>query len=384
MERYAVRGTLALGDGPRPGAVVVEGGRIAEVSREQGGWGLPGRVLDAAIVAPGFVDLQVNGGFGIEVGADPAAIRALAARLPETGVTSWLPTVVTSPAAIYRDVLAGFAQVGACPGARPLGLHLEGPYLSPARKGAHQARWMDPDPDAPGLFDEFLASDAVRLMTLAPERPGALGRIRRLRERGVLVSLGHTDATFAGFTAGVEAGAAMATHLYNAMSPFAHREPGAIGAALSDDRVAVGLIADGVHAHPAALRLALAAKGAERIALVTDMMAAAGMPPGAYPLGGQTVTTDGQTARLADGTLAGATITMDAAVRTMVAGAGAAVSDAIRMATETPAHLLGRPDLGRLAPGSPADLVLLDVDLYPVATIIAGAIAWERAPTQTV
>ena len=377
MDRFTIRGNLALGDRLRPGAVIVEDGRIVEVTRQQDDWALPAPIMDAAIVAPGFIDLQVNGGFGIEVGGDPAAILALAAKLPSTGVTSWLPTVITSPPAHYREVLAAFpAPADPATGARVLGLHLEGPFLSPARKGAHRAEWMEEAGDS--LFAELLASDAVRLMTIAPERPDALDRIRRLRARGVIVSLGHTNATVEEFTAGIEAGATMATHLFNAMSPFGHREPGAIGAILTDDRVTAGLIADGVHSHPAALRLALRAKGPERIALVTDMMAAAGMPPGTYSLGNQLCTTDGVSARLADGTLAGATLLMDAAVRNMVAWSGASIADAIRMATETPATILNRPDLGRLAAGNPADLTLLTDDLQVTATLVGGQPVYQR------
>lgn len=377
MERFAIRGNLALGDRLRPGAVIVEDGRIAEVTRRTDGWALPAPIRDVPIVAPGFIDLQVNGGFGIEIGAAPASVAALAARLPETGVTSWLPTVITSSAAFYRELLAtadrALADTG---GARPLGFHLEGPYLAPARKGAHRAAWMDAADDA--LFADLLGGDALRLMTLAPERPGALDCIRRLRDRGVVVSLGHTDATVETFTAGIDAGATVATHLYNAMSPFGHRDPGAIGAALTDDRITVGLIADGIHSHPAALRLAFRAKGPDRIALVTDMMAAAGMPPGTYPLGDQTVTTDGVAARLADGTLAGATLRMDAAVRNAVAWTGATAAEAIRMATETPANVLGRADLGRLVAGNPADLVLLTDDLQVVATLVGGRTVYAR------
>ena len=154
MERFTVRGTLALGDRLRPGAVIVEGGRIVEVTRQQDDWALPGPILDAAIVAPGYIDLQVNGGFGIEVGSDPAAIQALAAKLPATGVTAWLPTVITSPASFYREVLAAFpAAAEPTTGARVLGLHLEGPFLSPARKGAHRAEWMEAAGES--LFDRI-------------------------------------------------------------------------------------------------------------------------------------------------------------------------------------------------------------------------------------
>ena len=377
MERFTVRGTLALGDRLRPGAVIVEDGRIVEVTRQQDDWALPAPILDSPIVAPGFIDLQVNGGFGIEVGSDFTALQNLAGTLPATGVTSWLPTVITSPALFYRELLGAFpATSQPTSGARILGLHLEGPFLSPARKGAHRAEWMEAVDES--LFTELLASDALRLMTIAPELPASLDRIRRLRDRGIVVSLGHTNSTVAEFTAGIDAGATMATHLFNAMSPFGHREPGAIGAALTDDRVTVGLIGDGIHSHPAALRLALRAKGPDRIALVTDMMAAAGMPPGTYPLGDQLVTTDGVSARLPDGTLAGATLRMDAAVRNMVAWTGASPADAIRMATETPATILGRSDLGRLAAGNPADLTLLTEDLQVNMTLVNGRTVYQR------
>jgi N-acetylglucosamine-6-phosphate deacetylase len=215
-------------------------------------------------------------------------------------------------------------------------------------------------------------------VTLAPERPGAPERIRRLRARGIVVSLGHTDATLAEFAAGVEAGATMATHLYNAMSPFAHRAPGAIGAALTDDRVAVGLIVDGVHSHPASIRLALRAKGPDRIALVTDAMAAAGMPPGEYALGGRRVVVDGTAATLPDGTLAGAILTLDQAVRNLVRWTDASPADALRTASEVPARLLGLDRAGRLEAGADADLALFDDELRVQATIVEGHVAYRR------
>jgi N-acetylglucosamine-6-phosphate deacetylase len=209
-------------------------------------------------------------------------------------------------------------------------------------------------------------------MTLAPEQPGALERIRRLHERGVLVSLGHTGASYDEFMAGVDAGATMTTHLYNAMSPFVPRAPGAIGASLVDDRVTAGLIADGVHSHPAAILLALRAKGTDRIALVSDLVAAAGMPPGRYELGGQPVVVDGLRARREDGTLAGSIVTLEQALRNVVQWTDATPAEAIRTATEIPAQLLGRADLGRIAPGCHADLVLFDRDLNVQTTIIGG------------
>lgn len=376
MSGLILRGDLLLGGSLTPGEVVIEDGRIRTIHRSPSAAERPYPVYEAAIVAPGFIDLQVNGGFGVEVGADPAAIRTLAARLPETGVTAFLPTIVTSPPELYPTAIAAFEAARDLPGARPLGLHIEGPFLSPGRHGAHRRDLIEAAD--PRLLDTLLEGNAVRLVTLAPERPDAPDLIRRLTARGILVSLGHTDATYEQFVAGVDAGARMATHLYNAMSPFGHRAPGAVGAALLDDRVAVGLIADGIHAHPASLALALRAKGAGHIALITDMMAAAGMPPGTYALGGQRVIVDGTSARLADGTLAGSLLTMDQAVRNMVRWTDATPAAALRMASEVPARLLGSTYLGTIREGVAADLVLLDSELRVRMTIVEGEVVYER------
>jgi N-acetylglucosamine-6-phosphate deacetylase len=373
---FAVRGKLAIAGHLEEGAVVIDGGRIIDVLRAPREGALPAQIIGAEIVAPGLIDMQVNGGFGVEVGADPGALRDLARRLPERGVTAYLPTLISAPAAAYQQAFDAFAAAQVAPGARALGLHLEGPFLSPARKGAHPLAAIEQADDR--LFDALLASDLVRLMTLAPERPGSIVRIRRLRAREILVSLGHSDATLEEFAAGVDAGATMATHLYNAMSPFGHRAPGVIGAALTDDRVTVGLIADGIHGHPASLQLAFRAKGAARIVLVSDMMAAAGMPPGQYPLGGRPVDVDATTARLADGTIAGAVATLDQGVRGMVRWTEATPAMALQMATETPARLLGLADRGRLAAGGIADLALFDSNLRLLETIIAGQTLYQE------
>jgi N-acetylglucosamine-6-phosphate deacetylase len=375
---YALRGKLATSGHLEDGAVVISGERIVEVLRSPRDGDLPARIIEAEIIAPGLIDLQVNGGFGVEVGADPVALRELARRLPEAGVTAYLSTLISSPAEAYQPAFDAFVSARDARGARALGFHLEGPFLSPERKGAHPLAAIE-QADA-RLFDAFLACDLVRMVTLAPERPDALARIRLLRERDILVSLGHTDATFEEFIAGVDAGAQMATHLYNAMSPFSHRAPGAAGAALTDERVTVGLIADGIHSHLASLQLAFRAKGAERIALVSDMMAAAGMPPGEYELGGQIVTVDTATARLDDETLAGAVLTLDQGVRNMVRWAGVSPAVALQMATETPARLLEITDRGRLATGCIADLVLFDANLHLPETIIAGQTIYRAQP----
>jgi N-acetylglucosamine-6-phosphate deacetylase len=376
----AVTGRLLVDGNLIRGAVVIERGRIVDVRiGNMDVAQLPTPRLDAELVSPGLVDLQVNGSFGLEVGGDPVSLRALAAQLPSTGVTTFLPAAVSAGAADYRAVAAAFASARAAAGARMPGLHLEGPLLAPARAGAHRAQAIA----AAGatldeMLDDLLAAGAVRLVTLAPERPGALALISRLRQAGVAVSIGHTDATFEQAVAAIDAGATLTTHLYNAMSPLNHRAPGTVGAALADDRLTVMLIADGVHVHPAALNVALRSKGPERIALVTDAVAAAGAPPGRYALAGVEVVSDGQAVRLADGTLAGSTLTLDRAVRIMAGLGGARLADALAMASTVPAAAIGLADSGRIAIGQAADLVLWSTAMEVTATIIGGEVAFRR------
>ena len=369
-EPFAVRGMLAIGGRLDPGAVIVEDGFISAIQRDVRNGDLPHRVIDAPLISPGFIDLQVNGGFGVDVDKRLESFEVLARRLPETGVTSYLPTLISSLDTTYPKVFAAFERGRAARGARALGMHLEGPFLSPARKGAHPLEAIEGATDE--LFDEIADPRIVALMTLAPERAGARVRIRTLCDRGILVSLGHTDATVEQFTAGVDAGARMATHLFNAMSPFGHRAPGVIGAVLVEDRVTAGLIVDGVHSHLSAVQIAVRAKGIDRLVLVTDMMAAAGMPPGTYALGGQDVTTDGISARLPDGTLAGAILLMNEAIRNTIRWTGIGISDALRMATEVPARLLNRDDIGALRIGARADIALIDAEVNVLGTIVDG------------
>jgi len=376
---FAVVGRLLGGQGASqaPATVVVKQGRIAAADEATLA---PG--LRAAYIAGGYVDLQVNGGFGFEVGADATALRALADRLPSTGVTAFLPTLVSLPEAAYPACFAAVdAEVAAqARGERPraariLGLHLEGPLLAPTRAGAHERAAIEAA--SAELLRRLADPKRVRLVTLAPERAGALSLIAELRARGITVSLGHTDASFETFTAGIDAGATMTTHVWNAMSPLLHRAPGAAGAALSDDRVIAMAIPDGVHTHWAAFRVAARAKGPGRLVLVTDAISAAGVAPGTpgLALAGRAVTVDETSARLSDGTLAGSTLTMDAAVRNAIQFGGLAHDDAENAATRTPLRALG---MDTLAVGGPADLVLLDADFTVRATIVGGQLAYVK------
>jgi len=377
MTALSVCGRLLLGSEFISGAIVVSpAGTIVDIVRGESVH-VPEPVLNAEFVAPGFIDLQVNGGFGVEVSDDILSLRALAGRLPETGVTAFLPTLVTQPHDLYARAFECITGIGSTCAARSLGFHLEGPWLSPHRPGAHRRDLIE----AARIeqIDDFLRhAESIRLITVAPERTEILARIPDLRAAGVVVSLGHTDASFAEFEAGVDAGATMSTHLFNAMAPFAHREPNAAGAALLDDRVTVGLIADRIHLHPASVTLALQCKGFERVALVTDMVSSAGMPDGEYGLAGQRSIRDGASVRLTDGTLAGSVLTMDEAVRNVVRW-GIPLVHALRMASEVPARVLGMDDhLGRFTIGATADLVLLDADLQVQATLIGGEIVYSR------
>lgn len=367
----AIRGRILLGQHLEPGTVIVRDGRIDSVHRGLLPDGsLPADVIDAAIISPGMIDLQVNGAIGLEALGRPADIDAISRWMPTTGVTAWLPTIVTAPPDLYPRVFRAWDEIDASAGAVPLGLHLEGPFLSPARKGAHQLRYIESATN--DLFDSWLNEDAIALVTLAPERESGLERIGRLRERGVIVSLGHTDATYEQFLQGVDAGATKATHLFNAMSPVHHRAPGAMAATMLDDRVTAGIIPDAVHSHPAMIQLAIRTKGADHIVIVSDMMTATGLGPGTYGLAGQSVHVDDTSARLEDGTLAGSILTMDAAVRNLVEWGEVSIAEALHMATAVPARLIGDIARGELIPGMRADLALWTDELSVAETMIEG------------
>jgi N-acetylglucosamine-6-phosphate deacetylase len=366
----AVPGSSAL----EPGYVRVSAGRITQV-----GAGPPPRdpdvMLADGVLVPGLVDLQVNGYYGVDLAdADPGGWARVAERLPETGTTAFLPTFITAPVGELAESLRSARKIaaGAPAGARILGVHLEGPFLSPARPGAHRRDWMVPP--SPGAVADLLAAGqgVLRLVTLAPEAEGALAAVAELVAAGVVVSVGHSDA-FAWQVADAAAvGARMVTHLFDAQRGLHHREPGVAGQALTDQRLTSGLIVDLAHVVAPVCAIAFAAAPG-RICLVTDAAACAGMPPGRYLLGGEPVELPpgGGAPMRSDGTLAGSALRMDVALANAV-GVGLDLAEAVAAASRIPADLIGRPDLGRLAPGAAADLAWLGDDLRTRATWVGG------------
>ncbi|GAA2426834.1 N-acetylglucosamine-6-phosphate deacetylase [Streptomyces macrosporus] len=341
------------------GRVTVEGTRIApDVPGEPGTLDLAGHWI-----VPGFVDLHVHGGGGASFSAGSAeeALRAIATHRAH-GTTTMVASTVTGDLddlARQAAVLSELVEQGDL-----AGIHFEGPFISPHRCGAHDPDLLrDPHPsDVRKLLDA--ARGAARMVTLAPELPGGLDSVRLLADNGVIAAVGHTDATYEATLEAVEAGATVATHLFNAMPTLLHRAPGPVAALLEDERVTVELINDGTHLHPAVLELAFARAGADRVAFVTDAMGAAGMGDGVYPLGPlQVRVTDGVARLVEGGSIAGSTLTLDTALRRAVTVDGLPVPDAVMALSTTPARLLGVADrVGSIEAGKDADLVVLDAE----------------------
>jgi N-acetylglucosamine-6-phosphate deacetylase len=344
-----------------PGDVDIAGGRIAAIGLSSPG----GR----GIAVPGLVDLQVNGFAGVDFSdADADGYRRAGEALLETGVTSFLPTIITAP---EDQLVAALREVPTrSGGARILGVHLEGPFLSPARLGVHPAEHRR-DPDL-ALLGRLLDAGPVRMMTLAPELPRAHQLIHVLARREIVISCGHSDATAEEAATGFDWGARAVTHVFNAMRPFHHRDPGIAGAALVRDDVVVQIILDGVHVSPIAAQLVWRAC-AGRVALVTDAMSGAGLDDGIHRLGGVDVEVRGGVARNASGALAGSTLTLIEATRNLHA-LGATLEDAVNAASAVPGRLLRMPQVGRLGVGLPADVVVVGDDLQIERVVVEGRV----------
>lgn len=346
------------------------------------------RVIDAAdkIAVPGFVDVHIHGAGGHDVmEATTPALSAVATTLSRHGTTSFVATTVTaSPDTICRSAegIAQYIKKQSRPAkssrkpdraAEILGIHFEGPFISPARRGVHPAEWLAlPSADTLELFLSAAAGTA-RILTLAPELAGAMPCIAAARKRALIVSLGHTDATYVQAVAAIRAGAQHAAHVFNAMRPFSHRETGVLGAVLTIPEVTAELIADGVHVDEAAMRLLWGAKGFAGVILISDGISATGMPDGKYMLGTFEVNVIGGVCRNSEGRLAGSTLTLDRALQNVVA-MGVSLRDALAMLTSNPARLLNLQEKkGALRVGADADLVLLDGELRVAGVMTRGA-----------
>ncbi len=363
------------------GAILLDGSKILAVdSAIQLAPPAGAKELDAhgLTAAPGYIDWQLNGGFGLDFTENPESIWDVAAKLLEHGVTAFLPTIITAPLNTYS---AAQKTLSAGPpngfrGAKPLGLHFEGPYLNPGKKGAHNPAYLR----RPALDETRLWSrkNGVWVVTLAPELPGAMAMIQALQKNGVVISAGHSLATYEQALEAFAAGVTCATHLFNAMPALDHRQPGLIAACLADGKVTAGLIPDGIHVHPAMVKLAWKNKGTHRMAIVTDAMAALGMKAGVYKLGDYEVTVDETSARLKDGTLAGSIVHMDQAVRNLMQFSGCSLAQAVGAASINPARLIGADQKGRLQRGADADLLLMDAQGNLMASIANGEVVFSK------
>ncbi|MGD0985485.1 MAG: N-acetylglucosamine-6-phosphate deacetylase [Acidimicrobiales bacterium] len=356
-------------DGQRivPGRVALKDGRVLAIGVQPPG--------ERFLAAPGLVDLQVNGFAGVDFLAASVADFTTSSLAPLAfGVTAFQPTLISAPESGLCHALETIARAGQLAGgARILPAHLEGPFLSPSWPGAHDPRYLC----APDhlLLDRFLDAGPVGYMTIAPELPGGIDLLAHLRERGIIVALGHSDATLDQANAAFDAGARALTHAFNAHRPLTAREPGPAGAALVRDDVFVELIVDGIHLDDALITI-VDRCARERVILVTDAIVAAGIGDGAFQFGPLEVIVANGRATLSDGRLAGSVATLDACLRRLVA-ASVPLEQALRAVTSRPAELIGRNDLGHLQPGDRADLVVFDEELFPAQTFLDGRLVWQ-------
>ncbi|NNV03050.1 N-acetylglucosamine-6-phosphate deacetylase [Brevibacillus sp. MCWH] len=379
-QAFALRGTVVTGGTcVADGLVVVDGGTIAYAGTSAGYAGpLPERVetVKDGWICPGFVDIHMHGIAGCDtMDGTPESLMTISRALARFGVTSFLATTMTAPYAELEKAIRNIAAVSRAgtEGAAVAGIHLEGPWINPRYKGAqNEAHIVAPKlAEVRRLYE--LADGLLKVVTIAPEQPEALEAIRWLKEQGVIVSAGHTGATFAQAQHAVECGVQHFTHCFNAMTGLHHREPGVVGAAMVHEQLSTELIADGEHVHPAVMRILYRLKSFGRLALVSDSMRAAALGDGVYDLGGQAVHVRGTQAKLADGTLAGSILTLNRAVQNMVTLCGVPLPEAVAMASQTPAEIVGLGgQKGRLEAGCDADITVLNLSYGVEATYVMG------------
>ncbi len=364
------------------GAITIDGMHIQAVEYPEYSPGQQDSIIDVMdmIVMPGFIDVHTHGGGGYNLHTtDANEIRGYARWVPETGVTSFLIAIVGVPGSIPEQQLRAAIEVlnDRVIGAEPLGIHLEGPYISVARRGAHQPSWLRM-PDENETEQLLALTDGhLRLITLAPELPGASAMIRRFVDAGITVSMGHTDANYEKAKEAIQLGVTHATHCFNAMRPLLHRSPGPLAAIAQAQQVRGELIADGVHVHPAAMDALVKLLGAERTIVITDALAAAGVPNVDFDFAGQPARVVRGAARLSDGTITGSVLTMDQALRNVLQMTEVSLQQAVGMLTLNPAHAAQVSHRkGRLQVGYDADLLIFNHSLALQATICRGAVAF--------
>jgi N-acetylglucosamine-6-phosphate deacetylase len=368
----------------RNGVVIFEDEKITAVG-EESEIKMPkrARVIDASgkTVAPGFIDVHIHGGGGRDImDASYEAVKEIAKFVVSHGTTSFVATTISAPRPdLLRTIKAvSTAREKGIDGAEILGMHLEGPYINPEKRGAHSADYVR----LPSI-DEFkeiweASNHTVKIVTLAPELEGSKILIQRLRELGIVASIGHSNATYIQAVDAIKQGVRHATHMFNRMSGFDPKEPGVIGAVLVHDELTAELICDSIHVHPAAMKLLLRVKGPERIVLVTDAIRAAGMPNGEYALGKQHVIVKNGVSRLRSGDLAGSTLTMDQAVRNMMKMVGTPLQTAVKMATINPAVVINvDKNKGSLETSKDADILIIDDEVNVYLTIVKGKVVYK-------
>ncbi|HEX6552884.1 MAG TPA: N-acetylglucosamine-6-phosphate deacetylase [Ktedonobacteraceae bacterium] len=367
------------------GSITIEGTRIQALDCPEYLPGQQENIIDATgmIVMPGFIDVHTHGGGGYNLHTtDADEIRAYVRWAPETGVTSFLVAIVGVPDSIPEQQIRTAVEVlhdDLILGAEPAGIHLEGPYINVARRGAHKPSWLRLPDESETERLLALTAGYLRLLTVAPELPGAAAMIRRLVDAGITVSMGHTDATYEQAQEAIELGITHVTHCFNAMRPLLHRAPGPLAAAAQSKRVRGELIADGVHVLPAAMNALVKLLGPERTIVITDALAAAGVPDTTFDFAGQPARVIRGAARLSDGTITGSVLTMDQALRNVLKMTEVSLQQAVGMLTINPAHAAHLSHRkGCLQPGYDADLLIFDQSLVLQATICRGAVAFAN------